>query len=303
VNNSKPGSLKILLTGRNGQVGGELQHTLAALGNVIACDRHTFDLGNLGQIRGAMRDLRPDVIVNAAAYTAVDRAESEPEKAMQINADAPGIMAEEAKKIDATLIHYSTDYVFDGTKREPYIEKDEPNPLNVYGKSKLAGERAIQAVGGNFYIFRTSWVYGARGQNFLLTILRLAQSRNELRIVDDQFGAPTWSRTIADATASVVGQIASSDRQASGLFHLASLGVTTWRQFAQHALDHLKIETRIIPIPASEYKTAASRPSNSLLATDKLRSTFKITLPKWESSLDQVLSELEPRPVVDPVRL
>ena len=298
MSNSKPGSLKILLTGRNGQVGGELQRTLDSLGDVIAFDHNALDLANNDQIRDTIRDLRPDVIVNAAAYTAVDRAESEPEKAMQINADAPGIMAEEAKKIGAMLVHYSTDYVFDGTKREPYAEEDEPNPLNVYGKSKLAGERAIQAVGGNFYIFRTSWVYGARGQNFLLTILRLAQSRDELRIVDDQFGAPTWSRTIADATASVLRRIASNDGRVSGLFHLAAQGVTTWRRFAQHALDHLSIKTRIIPIPAAEYKTAASRPSNSLLATDNLRSTFEITLPKWETALDQVLSELQPhRPV------
>jgi dTDP-4-dehydrorhamnose reductase len=217
VNNPKPGSLKILLTGRNGQVGGELQHTLASLGNVIAFDHHAFDLTNSDQIRDKIRDLRPDVIVNAAAYTAVDRAESEPEKAMQINADAPGIMAEEAKRIGATLVHYSTDYVFDGTKREPYTEQDEPNPLNVYGKSKLAGERAIQAVGGSFCTFRTSWIYGARGQNFLLTILRLAQSRDELRIVDDQFGAPTWSRTIAEVTATVLQQIASKEGQTSSL--------------------------------------------------------------------------------------
>jgi dTDP-4-dehydrorhamnose reductase len=217
---------------------------------------------------------------------------------MQINAIAPGILAEEAKRIGSTLVHFSTDYVFDGTKRDPYHEEDAPNPLNVYGKSKLEGERAIQATGVDFYIFRTSWVYGARGQNFLLTILRLAQSRDELRIVDDQLGAPTWSRTIAEVTANVIRQITRERRQASGLFHLASSGETTWRRFAQLALDQMGLATRIIPIKAIEYPSAASRPSNSLLATDKLRTSFEVTLPRWETALALVLKELELDPVV-----
>jgi dTDP-4-dehydrorhamnose reductase len=296
LSNSNPVSLKILLTGSQGQVGFELLRTLASVGNIIAFDHEKLDLTNNDQIRNTVRELRPDVIVNAAAYTAVDRAESEPEVALQVNAIAPGILAEEAKRIGSLLVHYSTDYVFDGSKRDPYTEEDAPNPLNVYGKSKLEGERAIQATGAHFYIFRTSWVYGARGQNFLLTILRLAQTRDELRIVDDQFGAPTWSRTIAEITASALQQIAGKDQQARGLFHVAAGGMTTWRRFAQQAFDRLGLSTRIIPIKTAEYPTVASRPSNSILATDKLRTSFDVELPRWESALDLVLSELELRP-------
>ena len=199
--------MRILVTGANGQVGWELQRTLQTLGDVVACDRGTLDLSDPDSIRGKVREIRPDVIVNAGAYTAVDRAESEPELAMAVNGVAPGVLAEEAKQLGALLLHYSTDYVFDGTKAEPYLESDAPNPVSVYGSSKLAGEKAVEAVGGAYLIFRTSWVYGGRGKNFLLTMLRLAGEREELRVVDDQFGAPTWCRTIAEATAQVVAKL------------------------------------------------------------------------------------------------
>ena len=198
--------MKILLTGKNGQVGWELQRTLTTLGDVVAIDRKGMDLANPDSIRNTIRAVRPDLIVNAAAYTAVDKAESEPELAMAINGIAPGIMAEEAGRLGAAMVHYSTDYVFDGTKTTPYTEGDILNPINVYGKTKLAGEQAVQAAGIPHLIFRTSWVYGLRGRNFLLTILRLAKEWDELKIVDDQIGAPTWSRMVAEATATILAQ-------------------------------------------------------------------------------------------------
>ena len=199
--------MRILVTGANGQVGWELQRTLQTLGDVIACDRVTLDLANPDSIRERVRAIKPEVIVNAAAYTAVDKAESEPELAMAVNGVAPGILAEEAKRLGALLIHYSTDYVFDGTKSDAYLEDDRTNPLSEYGKSKLAGEKAIEASGEAYLIFRTSWVYASRGKNFLLTMLRLANEREELRVVDDQFGAPTWCRTVAEGTAHVVAKL------------------------------------------------------------------------------------------------
>jgi dTDP-4-dehydrorhamnose reductase len=285
--------LKILLTGKNGQVGWELQRTLAPLGELIALDRSGLDLSKDEQVRDCISDIRPNLIVNAAAYTAVDRAESESELATQINATAPGIMAEAAKRVGAVMVHYSTDYVFDGTKREPYTEEDAPNPQNVYGRTKLAGEQAIQASGARYFIFRTSWVYGARGKNFLLTILRLAQERNELRIVDDQFGAPTWSRTIAEVTASVLLQADSDKAQPiSGIFNLAANGATTWCRFAQAAAKKAGLLCRMTPISTAEYAAVATRPANSTLATAKLTSSFDTTLPSWEEALDDVLSEL-----------
>jgi dTDP-4-dehydrorhamnose reductase len=263
---------RILITGKNGQVGWELQRTLSTLGEVVALDRTGMDLASPDSIRAAIRDAKPSLIVNAAAYTAVDKAESEPELAMAINGVAPGILAEEAKRLNALLIHYSTDYVFDGTKQGPYTEDDLPNPLSVYGKTKLAGERAIQQIGGPHLICRTSWVYGARGKNFLLAILRLAKERNELRIVNDQFGAPTWSRTIAETTAQVVAQLycpftfhvsrftateapithdpspiagvespiadhRSLFADVSGIYNLTSGGETTWFGFAKALLE------------------------------------------------------------------
>ena len=198
--------LKILLLGKNGQVGWELHRTLSPLGEVIATDRRDLDITDFHRVRETIHTIRPRVIVNATAYTAVDRAEDEPELAMLINGTAPGVLAEEAKKCGALLVHYSTDYVFDGTKKEPYTEEDTPNPLNVYGRTKLKGEEAIQSVDGNYLIFRTSWVYGERGHNFYLTIRRLAKEKEEISVVDDQIGAPTWCRTIAENTTFILAQ-------------------------------------------------------------------------------------------------
>lgn len=296
-------SLKILLTGKNGQVGWELQRTLAPLGEVVAFDRQGMDLASPDSIRSAIREAKPDLIVNPAAYTAVDKAESEPELAMAINGVAPGIMAEEAKRLGATIVHYSTDYVFDGTKASPYSEEDAPNPINVYGKTKLAGEQAIQAAGVPHLIFRTSWVYGARGKNFLLTILRLAKERDELKIVDDQVGAPTWSRMIAEATGQVLAQCFSplATRhlplaELTGIYHLTAAGQTSWHGFAQAALEYPSPITRhpsprLIPIPTAEYPLPAPRPPNSVLSNEKLRQRFGLALPGWEASLKLCLGQ------------
>lgn len=273
---------KIMLLGKNGQVGWELERTLAPLGEVIALDKEDIDLANPDQIIQGIRDIKPNIIVNAAAYTAVDKAEEEPELAMLINGIAPGIIAEEAKKIGAGLIHYSTDYVFDGTKRTPYTEEDEPNPINVYGKTKLVGENAIQAVELPHLIFRTSWVYGLRGHNFLLTILRLAQEKDELRVVDDQIGSPTWCRMIAEATALILAQGKESLYDKGGLYHLTSRGETSWYGFAREILRIKGIETPLLPIKSSEYKTLAERPKYSVLYNKKLFNNFSIKLNSWK---------------------
>jgi dTDP-4-dehydrorhamnose reductase len=285
---------RILLTGKNGQVGWELQRTLATLGEVIALDRHGLDLANPDSIRRVVRERKPNLIVNAAAYTAVDKAEEESDLAMAINGMAPGILAEEAKELGAAVIHYSTDYVFDGNKNGPYIEDDAPNPLNVYGKTKLAGEQAIQAVGAPHLIFRTSWVYGMRGKNFLLTILRLAKERDELRIVNDQIGAPTWSRMIAEATAQVMAQISLPQGQGwaegvSGVYHLTATGQTSWFEFAKAILNFIPGSAthapRLIPITTQEYPTPAKRPKNSVLSSTRLRQKFGLEFPGWETGL------------------
>ncbi|MDP2783774.1 MAG: dTDP-4-dehydrorhamnose reductase, partial [Sulfurimicrobium sp.] len=243
-------------------------------------------------IRAVIREIKPDLIVNPAAYTAVDKAESEPELAMAVNGIAPGIMAEEARKLGATMIHYSTDYVFDGTKTSPYTEEDIPNPINVYGKTKLAGEQAIQAAGIPHLILRTSWVYGARGKNFLLTILRLAKERDELKIVDDQIGAPTWSRMIAEATAQILAQSVSTMphhplpiTEVSGVYNLTAAGRTSWCEFTRAILENAQAGTRVSPIPTADYPLPAPRPLFSLLASDKLSKTFGMKLPPWEDSL------------------
>ena len=286
----------ILLTGCDGQVGAELRGPLAALGPVVACNRGALDLADSRAIRDTVRRLQPAVIVNAAAYTAVDRAEEETELAEAINGVAPGILAEEAARVGALLVHYSTDYVFDGEKAEAYVEDDATAPLNAYGRSKLAGERAVQAAGADHLIFRTSWVYGMRGRNFLLTILRLAREREELRIVDDQFGAPTWSRDIAYATAAVLSSLrgigpatALHDRAAcSGLYHLSAGGRTTWCGFAHALIDAAPPEVprpRVVPISTADYPTPARRPRNSTLSNARLSETFGIALPPWEVSL------------------
>ncbi|MBI3523299.1 MAG: dTDP-4-dehydrorhamnose reductase [Betaproteobacteria bacterium] len=276
---------KILLTGRDGQVGWELQRTLAPLGEVTAYSRATLDLADSAAVCAAIRALRPDLIVNAAAYTAVDQAESENSLAMQINGQAPGVMAEESKKLGSLLVHYSTDYVFDGTKDNAYIEDDRPDPINAYGRSKLAGEQAIQAVGCRHLIFRTSWVYGLRGKNFLRTILRLAEERTELRIINDQFGAPTWSRMIAGATAlSCVRKT-----PPEGLFHLASGGATSWHGFTQAILEltrHLRTREPVLAaIATREYPLPAARPQNSRLSCERLAAEAGIRLPDWRTAL------------------
>ena len=285
---------RILLTGRYGQVGCELERMLPQVGEVFAFGRDELDLANPDQIREKVRLVKPDIIVNAAAYTSVDKAEEEPELAMAINGTAPGILAKEAKKLNALLVHYSTDYVFDGTKAEPYTEEDEPNPRNVYGKTKLSGEKAIQATWEKHLIFRTSWVYGMRGKNFLLTILRLARERDEIRVVDDQFGAPTWCRTISETTAAALATLhrAFPDPEAErllGLYHLTASGCTTWFGFARSILEHVdeteRHAVKVIPIHSSDYSTPARRPLNSRLSCLKAKNLLMVQLRDWDNDL------------------
>lgn len=282
----------ILVTGVNGQVGFELARTLQGLGNVVAVDRATLDLSNLDQIRAVVRDVRPALIVNPAAYTAVDKAEEEFDLAMRINGEAPGVLAEEAKKLGAALIHYSTDYVFNGEKDGAYVEDDPTDPQNAYGRTKLAGEQAIAATGVNYLVLRTSWVYGMRGKNFLLTMLRLGAARPELKVVADQFGAPTWSNTIAASTAHLVAQgvaAGSMDwwRERSGIYHLTSSGETSWCGFARAILDAAMGDKapNVLPIPASEYPVPARRPANSRLSNRKLSETFGLCMPTWDEAM------------------
>jgi dTDP-4-dehydrorhamnose reductase len=286
--------LRIMLTGKNGQVGWELQRALAPLGDVVALDRTQLNLADPSQIRERVREIKPGLIVNAAAYTAVDRAEAEPAPAMAVNGIAPGILAEEAKRIGAVIVHYSTDYVFDGAKTTPYTEEDAPNPLNVYGRTKLAGEQALQAVGVPHLILRTSWVYGMRGQNFLLTVLKLLESdREELRVVDDQVGAPTWCRMVAEATAQIIAKDGALFREKGGLYHLSAGGQTSWYGFAgeimRHALHFIPYTTRLRSIPTSEYPTPARRPAYSVLSNDKIKTAFGVALPGWEQGLKSAL--------------
>lgn len=282
--------MKILVTGKNGQVGYELVRSLQPLGEVIGVDRSVMDLADLDQVRDVIRRIKPDLIVNSAAYTAVDKAESEPELAMRINGLAPGVMAEEAARLGARLVHFSTDYVFDGTKQEPYTEKDMPCPINVYGESKLAGERAIAATGVSHLIFRTSWVYGMRGKNFLLTMMRLAAERDTLRIVADQHGAPTWCRTIADVSAAILNQSRVAEdvndwwRKHGGLYHLTAQGSTSWLGFADALLDAAPAKPELVPINSDDYPVAATRPANSRLSCALLMSRFS-QLPDWRDAL------------------
>jgi dTDP-4-dehydrorhamnose reductase len=276
--------LRILLTGANGQVGWELRQTLAPVGEVVAVNRAQLDLQDAARIAAAVREAKPDFIVNAAAYTAVDKAESERDTAFAVNAVAPGVLAEEAKRAGALLAHYSTDYVFDGAKPAPYVEDDEPGPLNAYGASKLAGERAIAASGCRYLILRTSWVYGPRGSNFMLTMLRLARERSELRVVDDQTGAPTSSLAIARATAQLL------PRGAEGLFHMTASGATTWCGFARAILQQAGIGTPVVPIATADYPTPARRPRNSRLDCSRLRADFGVALASWEEQLAEVKS-------------
>jgi dTDP-4-dehydrorhamnose reductase len=277
--------VKIMITGPTGQVGWELAPPLGALGEVVALDRSALDLADPDAIRARVRELRPDVIVNAAAYTAVDRAESEPALALAVNGRAPGVLAEEAKALGALLVHYSTDYVFDGTKGAPYTEDDLPNPLSVYGRTKLEGERAIQASGCRQLILRTSWVYAGRGHNFLLTMLRLGAERRELRVVDDQRGAPTWARDIATATVRLLAQ------PPAGLFHLTAAGETTWHGFACEIMRLAGLAPVVHRIRSDEYPTAARRPANSVLDNARVKSAG-IVLPPWQESLARCLAEI-----------
>ena len=284
--------MKILLTGSSGQVGHELACALGMHGELVLADHAQMDLQNPTQIRDVIRSVQPQLIINPAAYTAVDQAESEPDLAMRINVEAPAVMAEEAKKLGAAMIHYSTDYVFDGTKPGAYTEQDVPNPQSVYGRSKLAGEQAVQSAGIPHLILRTSWVYGLHGRNFLLTIKRLAREREELRIVADQIGAPTWSRTVATATASVVRslQLPMPDHDAwlaqSGVYHLTAQGHTSWYDFAKAIVsqDELVKKPRILPIKTAEYPLPARRPANSMLSCEKFIRAFG-SLPPWDDAL------------------
>jgi dTDP-4-dehydrorhamnose reductase len=296
--------VRILVTGRYGQVGYELERSLQPLGEVIAVDRSRMDLSDLSSVRETIRAVRPQLIVNPAAYTAVDQAETEPELAMRINGEAPGAMAEEAQRLGAALIHYSTDYVFDGSRQGAYNEDDEPCPINAYGRSKLAGERAVQASGAPHLILRTSWVYGARGRNFLLTVQRLARERSELRIVADQCGTPTWCRMIADATAHAVAQMMRQGdamrardnanaticrdvwQEMGGIYHLTAQGQTTWHGFAQAIVAKMHDGKRptVTPIETREYPTPAMRPANSVLSSDRWMRRF-CRLPDWKAAL------------------
>lgn len=294
---------RILITGKDGQIGWELQRSLASLGEVTATDRRTLDISDPAVIRRVIREIRPQIIVNAAAYTAVDQAESDAATAMAVNGVAPGIMAEEARRLGAVLIHYSTDYVFDGARQTPYTEEDAPHPLNEYGSSKLAGERAIQDVGGAYLILRTGWVYGWRGRNFLRTILKLAAEKDELRIVDDQTGSPTWSRAIAELTGQIVARrvdradAAERLGECAGIYHITAKGETSWYGFAKRIMEKTegvtgRRMTRLSAIVTSEYPVAAKRPAYSVLSNRKLVQTFGLELPSWETMIDLCLSDM-----------
>jgi dTDP-4-dehydrorhamnose reductase len=305
---------KILLAGKNGQLGDDLLHILPRLGDVVATDRRQLDLSRPDEIRKLIRDVHPSLIVNAAAYTAVDEAEKDEPLARAINSEAPAIMAEEAKKIGAAIVHYSTDYVFDGRKKFPYDENDPPNPISVYGRTKLAGEQAVRDLGVDHLILRTAWVYSTRRNNFLLTILRLATQREELRIVRDQVGAPTWSRDIAGATVKALQQMCDRNdgtamwSERSGTYHMTAGGESNWYEFTQAILQEAAqsphstawfqaatngkelITRRVIPITTAEYPTPARRPAYSVLSNSKLNRVFGIQSPDWRHQLNEVFS-------------
>jgi len=282
---------RILLTGKNGQIGWELRRTLASLGEVIALGREDLDLAEPDQIRACVRQIRPSLIVNAAAYTAVDRAEEEPGLAMAINGTAPGILAEEAKRLGAGLVHYSSDYVFDGLKDEPYTEEDRPNPISVYGRSKLEGERAIKDLGIPYLILRTSWVYGLRGRNFLRTILRLAEEQEELRVVNDQIGTPTWCRTVAEITAQILARGRARFSDSIGTWHASAGGSTSWHDFAKAILERSWDKARarvpqLVPICTGQLPRPARRPLFSVLSSCRLERELGLTVPHWELLLE-----------------
>lgn len=281
--------MKILVCGRNGQVAQALQGELAGLGELHLLGREQLDLAQPEALREPLRALAPDLIVNAAAHTAVDQAESEPELAFAINAEGPRVLAEEAARLGVPLIHYSTDYVFDGDKPAPYTEDDAPNPLGVYGRSKLAGEQAIAAVAGQHLILRTSWVYSLHGRNFLLTMQRLLQEKPELRVVSDQIGAPTWASTIAASTRALIERWQAGQAGAWGTYHLTAQGETSWFGFAQAIGEQLKARglpcAELLPIPSSDYPTPARRPFNSRLDCSRLAREWQVSQPHWQQAL------------------
>ncbi len=292
--------MKIFLTGSNGQVGFELKNKLCALGEVIATDREELDLTNLNAIRTFIDQIKPDIIINSSAYTAVDKAESEPELAYQINTLAPEVLADKARELDIPLVHFSTDYVFDGLKKEAYIETDPTNPQSVYGKTKYEGEEKVR-VNSKHIILRTSWVFGSHGNNFLKTILRLIQEKDSLNIVNDQWGSPASASMLSDVTFKIVDAILKNKNfNDYGTYHVANDGETNWFDYASlissEAMKlNLKVKCspdKIHPILTSEYPTAANRPLNSRLKTDKLKKTFMIELPYWESEVKRVLREI-----------
>ncbi len=299
--------MKILLFGKNGQVGWELQRSLSVLGELVALDfdsqGHCGDLTDVAGIARTVREVRPDVIVNAAAHTAVDKAESESELAGLLNGTAPGVLASEAQRLGAWMVHYSTDYVFDGSGSRPWQETDPPAPLSVYGRTKLEGERAVAANCERHIVLRTSWVYAARGGNFMRTMLRLAQEREKLTVIDDQHGAPTGAELLADVTAQVIAKVTdtSSGSQAlAGIYHAVAAGETTWHGYASHVLAEaarLKPDlqfkaSEVVPVSSDAFVTAARRPLNSRLDTTKLRESFGLTLPPWQQGVDRVLAEI-----------
>ena len=293
---------RILIVGVAGQVGRELQRSFSETGEILARGRDTVDLAQPEQVRAAVRGIAPDVILNAVAYTAVDRAESEPDIARAVNAVGPAVLAEEALRLGALLVHYSTDYVFDGSKTTPWLETDAPNPLNVYGATKLDGERAIQQVGGKYLIFRTSWVYGPHGKNFLFTMLRLGRERDRLNVVDDQIGAPTTSSELADATRDVVTSVLNGESGTTadwaGLYHMSCGGSASWCGFARAIFARAGVlldgkRPEVNPISTSEYPTPAKRPPYSVLSNEKLKAQFGVELRSWESALDRTMKRLD----------
>ena len=286
---------RILITGKNGQLGWELARTFAQCGEIFAFDRDELNLADADAIRRCCRKIKPALILNAGAYTAVDRAEQEPDLAMQINGVAPRVFTEEANRLGAALIHYSTDYVFSGDAVTPYVEDDSTSPQNVYGKTKLAGEQAVCEVAERFLVFRTSWVYAARRQNFLLTMLRLASEREELRVVADQIGSPTWVKTLADFTRAAVRDDATL-AIADGIYHLSANGRTSWHGFAEAIFNAIpdpnRIAKRVVPISTENFPTPAKRPAFSVLSNNKIESATKRRVPDWQDQLAACAAEL-----------
>jgi len=293
--------MRILLLGKNGQVGWELNRHLASLGELVALSRQDLDLTDITRLRAVIRDIRPDLIVNASAYTHVDQAEHEEEIAYQVNAKAVEVMASEAERLGIAIVHYSTDYIFDGEKGSPYTEDDRPNPINAYGRTKLAGENFLRQSKVPNFIFRTEWIYGTRGKNFLLTILKLSREREELKIVNDQIGSPTWCRFISETTAEIlfrgIENITDFFRQYGGIYHLTASGSTTWYEFAKMITEldpnnREQVCRRIIPIMTEEYPAPAKRPKFSVLDNKKIEKTFKLKMQKWDKMLQNMIYDL-----------